>query len=64
MASTYEHDKDIALANTSAAESGNSCILRIRKAISYMSQTRAIRYMHAFLSVFNREKRIEMHERR
>ncbi|KAJ3553760.1 hypothetical protein NP233_g12574 [Leucocoprinus birnbaumii] len=39
FAQTYSNvDPDVTNINTSAAESGNSAILRIRKAVSYMSQ--------------------------
>ncbi|KAJ6507200.1 hypothetical protein C8R47DRAFT_966779 [Mycena vitilis] len=40
--------------NSSAGECGNSGISRIRKSVSYMSQSRAIVYTKVFLSVWNR----------
>lgn len=57
FASTYAQlDPQISEINTSAAESGNSLILRIRKAVSYMGEKRAIIYTKVFLSVINRKK--------
>ncbi|KAJ7693704.1 hypothetical protein B0H17DRAFT_932671 [Mycena rosella] len=40
--------------NSSAGECGNSGITRIRKSVSYMSQSRAIVYTKVFLSIWNR----------
>ncbi|KAG2009480.1 hypothetical protein CC2G_012413 [Coprinopsis cinerea AmutBmut pab1-1] len=40
--------------NSSAAECGNGGLKKIRKSVSYMSQTRAIIYSKIFLSVWNR----------
>ena len=40
--------------NSSAAECGNSGILRIRKSVSYMTQEHAIIYTKTFLSIRNR----------
>ncbi|PPQ69415.1 hypothetical protein CVT26_002453 [Gymnopilus dilepis] len=40
--------------NSSAAECGNSGILRIRKSVSYMTQDHAIIYTKVFLSIRNR----------
>ncbi|KAF8169095.1 hypothetical protein BJ912DRAFT_1034702 [Pholiota molesta] len=42
--------------NSSAAECGNGGILRIRKAVSYMSQERAIIFTKTFLSIWNRHR--------
>jgi len=42
--------------NSSAAECGNSGILRIRKSVSYMSQERAVIYTKTFLSLWNRRR--------
>ena len=42
--------------NSSAAECGNSGILRIRKSVSYMSQDRAILYTRVFISLWNRQR--------
>ncbi|KAF9531644.1 hypothetical protein CPB83DRAFT_761155 [Crepidotus variabilis] len=44
------------LVNSSAGESGNSGIRRIRKSVSYMSQDRAIIYTRVFLSIWNRQR--------
>ncbi|KAJ3554915.1 hypothetical protein NP233_g12325 [Leucocoprinus birnbaumii] len=67
FASTYAQvDPSMSIVNTSAAESGNSLILRIRKAVSYMSQRRAIIYTKVFLSIMNRIKirrRLEQRQR-
>ncbi|TFK59215.1 hypothetical protein BDN72DRAFT_966129 [Pluteus cervinus] len=40
--------------NSSAAECGNSGLARIRKAVSYMSQRRAIIYTRVFIAMWNR----------
>ncbi|KAJ6611690.1 hypothetical protein B0H10DRAFT_1918580 [Mycena sp. CBHHK59/15] len=40
--------------NSSAGECGNSGLSRIRKSVSYMSQSRAIIYSKVFLSIWNR----------
>ncbi|KAJ7740000.1 hypothetical protein DFH07DRAFT_751867 [Mycena maculata] len=40
--------------NSSAGECGNSGIARVRKSVSYMSQSRAIVYTKVFLSIWNR----------
>ncbi|KAH9478296.1 hypothetical protein JR316_0008749 [Psilocybe cubensis] len=42
--------------NSSAAECGNSGISKIRKAVSYMSQDRAVMYMRVFFSIWNRQQ--------
>ncbi|KZV97791.1 hypothetical protein EXIGLDRAFT_607716, partial [Exidia glandulosa HHB12029] len=46
--------------NSSAAESGNSAMLLVRKAMSYMSQTRAIVFVQVFLALWNRVKQIKL----
>ncbi|KDR65237.1 hypothetical protein GALMADRAFT_50349, partial [Galerina marginata CBS 339.88] len=45
---------DLDKINSSAAECGNSGILRIRKSVSYMTQDHAIIYTKTFLSIRNR----------
>ncbi|PPQ83592.1 hypothetical protein CVT26_001389 [Gymnopilus dilepis] len=45
---------DLDKINSSAAESGNSGIRRIRKSVSYMTQEHAIIYTKTFLSIRNR----------
>ncbi|KZV89690.1 hypothetical protein EXIGLDRAFT_617879 [Exidia glandulosa HHB12029] len=42
--------------NSSAAESGNSALGRIRKSMSYMTQEHAIVFTQVFLSLWNRMK--------
>ena len=42
--------------NSSAAECGNGGLNRIRKSISYMSQSQAILYTKVFLAVWNRKQ--------
>lgn len=49
-------DPRLAKLNSSAAECGNGGIARIRKSVSYMSQTRSIQYMKVFISVWNRQR--------
>lgn len=39
--------------NSSAAECGNSGLARIRKSVSYMTESHAILYVHMYLSVWN-----------
>ncbi|KAJ7578889.1 hypothetical protein C8J56DRAFT_1110903 [Mycena floridula] len=46
--------------NSSAAECGNGVLTRVRKAISYMAQSRAILYLRTFLCHVNRLKLIRM----
>ncbi|KAJ3567812.1 hypothetical protein NP233_g6119 [Leucocoprinus birnbaumii] len=60
FASTYAKlDPELSEINTSAAECGNSLILRIRKSVSYMSERHAIIYTKVFLSMINRKKIIQ-----
>lgn len=40
--------------NSSAGECGNSCLRRIRKSVSYMTEKHAVIYTKVFLSVYNR----------
>lgn len=47
-------DPRLARINSSAAECGNGGIKRIRKAVSYMGQARAILYTKVFVSIWNR----------
>jgi hypothetical protein len=47
-------DPRLAQINSSAAECGNGGLNRIRKAVSYMSQDRAIIFTKVFLSIWNR----------
>ncbi|EFI27021.1 hypothetical protein CC1G_15154 [Coprinopsis cinerea okayama7 len=47
-------DPRLVIINSSAAECGNGGLKKIRKSVSYMSQTRAIIYSKVFLSVWNR----------
>ncbi|KAJ3562493.1 hypothetical protein NP233_g9533 [Leucocoprinus birnbaumii] len=57
FSSTYATiDPAVSDINTSAAECGNSTILQIRKAVSYMGQLRSIIYTKVFLSILNRMK--------
>lgn len=52
-----KHDILLEKINSSAGESGNGALGRIRMSLKYMSQERAIIYLKAFLSVWNRTKR-------
>ncbi|EJD36135.1 hypothetical protein AURDEDRAFT_74537 [Auricularia subglabra TFB-10046 SS5] len=58
--SSYKKDSALCSVNSSAAECGNRGLLKIRRPLSYMSQRRAIVYVHTYLSVWNRERRIAM----
>ncbi|TFK59751.1 hypothetical protein BDN72DRAFT_780339 [Pluteus cervinus] len=49
--------------NSSAAECGNSGIKRIRKAVSYMTQERAILYTRVFLTIWNRLSIQRLHKK-
>ncbi|KAJ7156594.1 hypothetical protein C8R43DRAFT_1125782 [Mycena crocata] len=49
--------------NSSAGESGNSGISRIRKSVSYMSQDRVILYTKIFLSVWNRQRILDINKK-
>ncbi|TEB36925.1 hypothetical protein FA13DRAFT_1752581 [Coprinellus micaceus] len=40
--------------NSSAGECGNSGLKRIRKSVSYMTQDRAVIYIHVYLALWNR----------
>jgi hypothetical protein len=42
--------------NSSAAECGNSGLARIRKSVSYMTESHAILYVHTYVSVWNRNR--------
>ncbi|KAF9476550.1 hypothetical protein BDN70DRAFT_812128 [Pholiota conissans] len=54
---TYcDADPTLLYINSSAAECGNGGILRIRKAVSYMAQERAIVFTKTFLSIWNRHR--------
>ncbi|EJD40655.1 hypothetical protein AURDEDRAFT_170283 [Auricularia subglabra TFB-10046 SS5] len=58
--SSYKKDSALCSVNSSAAECGNRGLLKIRRPLSYMSQRRAIVYVHTYLSLWNRERRIAM----
>ncbi|KZV93939.1 hypothetical protein EXIGLDRAFT_612330 [Exidia glandulosa HHB12029] len=59
--STYAaYDPQLAAVNSSAAEFGNSGLKRIRKSIRYMSQRHAIIYIHRFLCLWNRQRRLRL----
>ncbi|KAF7327472.1 hypothetical protein MKEN_00325600 [Mycena kentingensis (nom. inval.)] len=49
-------DPRLGYINSSAGECGNSGLARIRKSVSYMSQSRAIVYTKVFLSIWNRQR--------
>ncbi|KJA14441.1 hypothetical protein HYPSUDRAFT_117360, partial [Hypholoma sublateritium FD-334 SS-4] len=54
---TYcEANPELLYINSSAAECGNGGILRVRKAVAYMSQERAIVLTKTFLSIWNRNR--------
>ena len=46
--------------NSSAAETSNSGLNRIRKSVSYMGQSHAILFTYVYLSVWNRKKEVEL----
>lgn len=50
------NDPNLSRLNSSAAESGNSCLGRIRKSVSYASPTHAILLTHHFMCSYNRVK--------
>ncbi|EJD34916.1 hypothetical protein AURDEDRAFT_75738, partial [Auricularia subglabra TFB-10046 SS5] len=43
--------------NSSAGESGNAGLLKIRKPLSYMSQRHAVVFSYVFLAIWNRIRR-------
>ncbi|EJD36473.1 hypothetical protein AURDEDRAFT_74154 [Auricularia subglabra TFB-10046 SS5] len=43
--------------NSSAGESGNAGLLKIRKPLSYMSQRHAVIFSYVFLAIWNRQRR-------
>jgi hypothetical protein len=53
-------DPRLETVNTSAAECGNNVIGRIKKSVSYMGQSRAVRFVRTMLCVWNRLKRRKM----
>lgn len=54
---TYcETNPELLYINSSAAECGNGGILRVRKAVAYMTQERAIILTKTFLSIWNRHR--------
>ncbi|KIJ24236.1 hypothetical protein M422DRAFT_194900, partial [Sphaerobolus stellatus SS14] len=55
-----QHDPQIQLINTSAAEVGNSGASKIRKSVSYMTQCHAISFIKAYLDVMNRCRTIKL----
>jgi hypothetical protein len=58
---TYaRHNLLLESVNSSAGESGNGALNRIRTSLKYMSQERAIVYLKVFLSIWNRVKRNKM----
>ena len=50
--------------NSSAAECGNFGLARIRKSVSYMTESHAILYVHTYLSVIGQEDSRPMHMNR
>lgn len=55
-----QYDPNLQVVNTSAAEVGNSGVGKIRKSVSYMTQTHAIEYTKVYMDVMNRCKRRHM----
>ncbi|EJD34350.1 hypothetical protein AURDEDRAFT_76257 [Auricularia subglabra TFB-10046 SS5] len=60
FASNYVDDPEIRGLNTSAAEFGNSGLKRIRLPVRYMTQGHAILYIHRYLSLWNRLRRVKL----
>lgn len=58
-----QYDPNLQAVNTSAAEVGNSGVGKIRKSVSYMTQTHAIEYTKVYMDVVNRCKRRIMLEK-
>jgi len=52
------YDLDVNGLNSSAAECGNAGLLRIRKSMSYMREDHAIVFVGVFLSIWNRNQRL------
>ncbi|EJD35014.1 hypothetical protein AURDEDRAFT_75654, partial [Auricularia subglabra TFB-10046 SS5] len=62
MTNYIKTDPSLDKYNSSAAESGNSAMARIRKSMSYMTQRHAIIFVQVFLSLWNRVKQRRMHD--
>ncbi|EJD35857.1 hypothetical protein AURDEDRAFT_74900 [Auricularia subglabra TFB-10046 SS5] len=60
FASNYADDPEIRGLNTSAAEFGNSDLKRVRLPVRYMTQGHAILYIHRYLSLWNRLRRVKL----
>ena len=56
LSNYMQTDPELLKVNSSAAECSNGGLNRIRKSISYMSESHAILYAHTFLSVWNRNR--------
>lgn len=56
LSNYFETNPALVAVNSSAAECGNSGILRIRKSVSYMAQERAVIYTRVFLCLWNRQR--------
>ena len=56
LSNYFETNPALVAVNSSAAECGNSGILRIRKSVSYMAQERAVIYTRVFLCLWNRQQ--------
>ncbi|EJD45381.1 hypothetical protein AURDEDRAFT_64559, partial [Auricularia subglabra TFB-10046 SS5] len=52
-----EYSARLRCTNSSAGESGNAGLRRIRKPLSYMSQRHAVIFSYVFLAIWNRERR-------
>ncbi|CAD6912608.1 unnamed protein product [Tilletia controversa] len=53
-------NQDLHRLNSSAAESGNAGLARIKKSVSYCSQEHALALVEHFLSIWNRKRALEM----
>ena len=51
-----QYDPQVQAVNTSAAEVGNSGAAKIRKSVSYMKQSHAIKYVKVYMDIMNRCK--------
>lgn len=56
LAPYCDNNPELARANSSAAECGNSGLTKIRKSVGYMRQDRAIMYVRVFIAIWNRKQ--------
>ncbi|EJD40085.1 hypothetical protein AURDEDRAFT_70546, partial [Auricularia subglabra TFB-10046 SS5] len=56
--SSFKKNSDLCSVNSSAAECGNRGLLKICRPLRYMTQRRAIIYVHTYLATWNCDRRV------